>query len=98
MLQYFSMNALHEAFFFRPTALLWVVYICLHLNAESLYFQLLSAQCKDLRQSCFPLFWLLHHHMSSVFLVLLILILSLPIPPVSEENSHCIKASLRRSG
>lgn len=34
---YFSMNALHQAYFFRPTVLLCLVYMYLHPNAESLY-------------------------------------------------------------
>lgn len=95
---YFSMNALHQAYFFRPTALLCLVYMYLHPNAESLYSWLHSVQWRDLRHSCFPLFWLLHHHMSSVFLVPLTLLLSLPISPASEGNWHYIKASLQRPG
>ena len=94
----FQYECITSSIFFRPTALLCLVYICLHPNAESLYSQLLSVQWCDLRQSCFPLFWLLHHHMSSVFLVPLTLVLSLPISPVSEGNSHYIKASLQRPG
>lgn len=94
----FQYECIIWSIFFRPTVLLWLVYICLHPNAESLYSQLLSVQWRDFGPSCFPLIWLLHHHMSSVLLVPLTLALSLPISPVSEGNSRYIKASLQRPG
>lgn len=91
MLQYFSMNALHQALFFRLTAYLCPIYICLQPNAESLHSQLLSVRWRGLPRSSFPLFWSLHHHMSSAFLVPPLL--SSPSP--SQQSQKGIHITLK---
>lgn len=88
VLQYFNMNALHQAFF--SDLLLCLLYICLSPNAASLHIQMLSIQWRHLWQSCFGLSY---HHMSSAFLMPISLLLSLHSSPALKGNSHYIKAS-----